>query len=103
MLEDMDKVMTTSTITFPQETKSTFKDLETQISQFASAMKQLQVEKSIQQPFLTLYSYKKNVSALMYRSCNMMEDTYQEELGAMKDYESMLDSEAEIECHNFAR
>ncbi|PON89757.1 hypothetical protein TorRG33x02_144370 [Trema orientale] len=30
-----------------------------------------------------------------------MEDTYQEEFGAMRDYESVLDREVEMQCYDF--
>ena len=67
-LEDIMKSMTTNTIKFQQEAKSSIQNLENQVSQMATAISRLESQNSNQLPSQTVINPKENASAILLRS-----------------------------------
>ncbi|GKB66149.1 uncharacterized protein Tco_0927561, partial [Tanacetum coccineum] len=73
-LEDIVKMLATSTQQFQQDTKSTIQHLENQIGQLATSVNRLESQASGKLPSQTVNNPKHNVSAITLRSGKVLEE-----------------------------
>ncbi|GAB2248511.1 hypothetical protein Droror1_Dr00008393 [Drosera rotundifolia] len=95
-LEDIVKYLANTTQQFQQETRSSIKNLENQVSQMASTINHLESQGSSKLPSQPLINPKENVSAITLRSRKEVETQPKKVLVEM-ELEREVEAEADAE------
>ena len=81
------KTLTSSTLQFQQEIRTSIKNLETQVSQFANTVGRMEAQGCCKLPSQTVTNPKENVSAITLREENQLEEVHKK-VASDKDEEN---------------
>ena len=96
-LDEIVKTLASRTLQFQQETRTSIKNLETQVSQLANLVGRMEAQGSGKLPSLTVTNIKENVSTITLRRGKQLEEVHKkvasekEEDNATKDLLGILD------------
>ena len=75
-LDEIVKTLASSTLQFQQETRTSIKNLETQVSQLASSVGRMEAQGSSKLPSQTVTNRKESVNAITLRGGKQLEDVH---------------------------